>query len=336
MSTDVEQNRFSMRYVNLANPRLGAKVLFATDEFFAPCERMLDPDPAIFVPGKFDDNGKWMDGWESRRKRVEGYDYCILKLGRPGTIHGVDIDTSHFKGNHPPAASIDGCFIEAGDPDENTSWTEVLSSVSLEQDSHHLHDIADTGIYSHLRLNIYPDGGVARLRVYGVPQSNWDSIDQNEVLDLAALENGGRAIACSNQAFGSNILNLTLPGRGINMGDGWETARRREPGNEWAIIALGHPGILESIELDTAHYKGNFPDRASIQASFMKGGTDESLVTQSIFWKDILPEQKLQMDHVHHFKSELKIAEPITHVRVNIIPDGGLSRVRLNGRIFRG
>ncbi|NKB77167.1 MAG: allantoicase [Gammaproteobacteria bacterium] len=335
MSTDIEQNRLSMRYVNLAHPRLGAKTLFSTDEFFAPSERMLNPEPALFVPGKFDDNGKWMDGWESRRKRVEGYDYCIVKLGRPGVIHGFDIDTSHFKGNHPPAASVDACYLTNGDPDQQTQWTEILPSVSLQQDSHHLFDLVNEGTYSHLRLNIYPDGGIARFRVYGTPQCDWNSRGSEEVLDLAALENGGRAMACSNQAFGSSILNLTMPGRGINMGDGWETARRREPGNEWAIIALGHPGIIESIELDTAHYKGNYPDRASIQGSYMQGGTEDSIVTQSMFWKEILPEQKLKMDHIHLFQSELNDIGPITHVRVNIIPDGGLSRVRLNGRIVK-
>ncbi|MFT5224633.1 MAG: allantoicase [Polaribacter sp.] len=335
MSNDIEQNRFSMKYVNLAHTRLGAKAIFATDDFFAPCERMLNPEPAVFIPGKFDNNGKWMDGWESRRKRVEGYDYCIVKLGREGVIKGVDIDTSHFKGNHPPAASIDACLSDDEMPSDDTVWTTILEAVSLEQDSQHLHDISNAGSYTHVRLNIYPDGGIARLRVYGEPQCNWDAYDADEIIDLVALENGGRAIACSNQAFGSNMMSLGLPGRGINMGDGWETARRREPGNEWVILELGHPGVINAIDLDTAHYKGNFPDRASIQASYMRAGTDESMVTQSIFWKDLLPEQKLEMDSICHFESELKDLGTITHVRVNIIPDGGLSRVRLYGKLSK-
>ena len=296
---------------------------------------MLEAEPAVFIPGKFDEHGKWMDGWESRRKRVEGHDYCIVRLGRPGVIRGVDIDTSHFRGNHPPAASIDACYCAGGDPGEEAEWAEILPSVSLEQDSHHLHEIASAGTWSHLRLNIYPDGGVARLRVYGEPQCDWDSRDPDEPVELLALENGGRAVACSNQAFGSNILNLTMPGRGINMGDGWETARRRVPGNEWVILALGHPGIARAIELDTAHYKGNYPDRASVQAGYLRGGTVDSLVTQSMFWRELLPEQKLEMDAVLRFESELRDLGPITHVRVNIIPDGGLSRVRLYGHIHR-
>ena len=333
MATEQEQNRFSAKYVNLAHTRLGAKPVFSTDEFFAPAERMLQTEPAIFIPGKFDDNGKWMDGWESRRKRVEGYDYCIVKLGRVGVIRGVDIDTSHFIGNHPPAASIDACVCDKDMPDDSSEWTNILESVSLQADSHHLHDILNAGVYSHIRLNIYPDGGVARLRVYGEPQCNWDEQDANALIDLAALEIGGRAIACSNQAFGSNMMSLGLPGRGINMGDGWETARRREPGNEWVIIELGHAGSIKAVELDTAHYKGNYPDRASIQAGYMTGGTVDSMVTQSMFWRNLLPEQKLEMDTVLRFESELSEIGPITHVRVNIIPDGGLSRVRLYGQI---
>jgi allantoicase len=335
MSDQVEYNRFSERYVNLAHPRLGAKAIFATDDFFADCQRMLNETPAVFIPGKFDDNGKWMDGWESRRKRVEGYDYCIVRLGKPGVIRGVDIDTSHFIGNHPPAASIDGCYCPEGDPGDDAQWSEVLASVSLEQDSHHLVDVLDEGTYSHIRLNIYPDGGVARLRVYGEPKSDWDSLVESDIIDLAALEYGGGAIACSDAAFGSSILNLTMPGRGINMGDGWETKRRREPGNEWVIIALGHPGILKAIELDTAHYKGNYPDRASVQATYVTGGTRDSIVTQSMFWRELLPEQKLEMDAIHRYEGELKDLGPVTHVRVNIIPDGGLSRVRLLGSIVR-
>jgi allantoicase len=335
MTTSAKKNRFSEKYINLASPRLGAEAIYVTDDFFAECSRMLNPEPAVFIPGKFDDNGKWMDGWESRRKRVEGFDYCIVRLGKPAVIRGVDIDTSHFLGNHPPAASIEGCYCLYGDPTDATEWQEILTSVSLQQDSPHLFDITDLGTYSHIRLNIYPDGGVARLRVYGEPKCDWDAMPSNKVIDLIALEYGGRAIACSDHAFGSDMLSLNMPGRGINMGDGWETKRRRVPGNEWVILELGHAGTLSSIALDTAHYKGNYPDRGSVQASYVRGGTSESIITQSIFWQTVLPEQKLQMDYVHIFSNELIDIGPITHVRVNIIPDGGLSRVRLFGTIER-
>ncbi len=333
MGESNQHNRFSSQYVNLASARLGAKAVFTTDEFFAPCERMLQDQAAVFVPGKFDDHGKWMDGWETRRKRQEGYDHCIIRLGKPGSIVGVDIDTSHFNGNQPKAASIDACLCDAGDPDDSTQWTVILPSVGLEADSHHLHDIEDNGTYSHLRLNIYPDGGIARLRVYGHPRCNWNTVAPDQLIDLAALEYGGLPIACSDQAFGSSILNLNMPGRGINMGDGWETKRRRVPGNEWVILQLGHTGIIKAIELDTAHYKGNFPDRASVQAGYVRGGTLDAIVTQSMFWQDILAPQQLHMDRIHRFEDEVVAAGPVTHVRVNILPDGGLSRVRLFGHI---
>ncbi|MGB1257859.1 MAG: allantoicase [Thiolinea sp.] len=323
------------KWVNLADPRLGAEAIYATDDFFADKNRMLKAEPAVFIEGKYDENGKWMDGWESRRKRGEGYDYCIVRLGRAGRIQGVDLDTSHFTGNYAPAASLEGCLLESGDPDENTQWTEILPAVTLQGDSHHYRDIASEGVYSHLRVNIYPDGGLARLRVYGTPQCDWESRDPNEVIDLLALENGGRAITCNDQHFGT-ILNLNMPGRGVNMGDGWETRRRREPGNDWAILALGHAGTIESIEIDTAHFKGNFPDQCSIQAAFVDGGTDESLVTQSMFWQELLPPQKMQMDAIHNFAAELNNIGPITHIRLNIIPDGGVSRLRLFGRIATG
>ncbi|MEX0582439.1 MAG: allantoicase [Sneathiella sp.] len=332
-STAAQAAGFVDKYIDLASPRLGAEVTFASDDFFADKSRLIDPAPPVFIADKYDENGKWMDGWESRRKRGEGYDHCIVRLGMPGIIHGVNIDTSHFTGNFPPSASIDACLVE-GEPDVRTAWTEILPAVSLKGDSHHLHAVTDTRNWSHLRLNIYPDGGIARLRVYGEVQCNWETRDPDELIDLAALVNGGRGFAASDQHYGSPSQILT-PGRGINMGDGWETRRRREPGNDWALIALGHPGTISKIEVDTAHFKGNYPDRCSIQGAMVTGGTEESLITQSMFWKTLLPEQKLEMDAIHPFEKEILDIGTISHIRLNIIPDGGISRLRLFGRIKR-
>ena len=157
---------FTRRYMNLADPRLGARALHASDEFFAPKERMLDPAPAVFIPGKYDDNGKWMDGWESRRKRGEGYDHCVVRLGRQGVIRGVDIDTSHFTGNYPPAASLEACRADR-DPDAGIAWTEIVPASNLRGNAHHYVAVTDDRVWSHVRLNIFPDGGVARLRLHG-------------------------------------------------------------------------------------------------------------------------------------------------------------------------
>jgi len=322
---------FSHCHVNLADARLGATALACSDDFFAAMTRMLNPEPAVFVPGKYDSNGKWMDGWESRRKRGAGHDWCIVRLARPGRIHGIDLDTSHFTGNYPPAASVEGCCVADGDADARSEWFTLLPASKLGGNQHHYYAIADPRPCTHVRVNLLPDGGLARLRVYGTPQFDKDACDSDGLIDLLSALHGGTVVAANNQHFGL-ASNLLLPGRGINMGDGWETRRRREPGNDWCILALAHPGIIESIEVDTCHFKGNYPDRCSIQAAFVPESTAESLVTQSMFWDELLPAQKLQMDHQHFYTSDIAAHAPISHVRFNIFPDGGVSRLRLRGK----
>ena len=327
-----ELARLSRGLVDLTQPRLGTRVVFATDDFFAAKERMIDPGPPVFYPERYDENGKWMDGWESRRKRDPGHDYAVVRLAQPGRIRVVDIDTSHFTGNYPPAASLEACLSEAEQPDEAAGWREIVPSTSLKGDAHHVIEVGDEGVWSHLRLNIYPDGGVARLRVFGEVHRDWAGQDPDQVLDLAAVENGGRALAWSDAHYGDPNF-ILAPGRGVNMGDGWETRRRREPGNDWIIVALGHPGRIARAVVDTAHYKGNYPDRASIQGALVTAGTIESLTTQSMFWETLLPAQKLAADSEHSFEAELADIGPVSHVRLNIFPDGGVSRLRLFGRI---
>ncbi|MFF7707822.1 allantoicase [Pseudomonas sp. NPDC007930] len=322
------------KFVNLADARLGTRAVSVTDDWFAEVNRLFQPTPAVWKEGVFDDNGKWMDGWESRRKRFEGFDHAVIRLGVPGTLKGVDIDTSFFTGNYPPSASLEACFVAEGDPLESTEWTEVLPAVDLQGNSHHYHEIHNTQAFTHLRFNIYPDGGVARLRVYGIPFRDWAQVPASETLDLASALNGGRALACSDEHYG-RMGNLLNPGRGVNMGDGWETARRRTPGNDWVIIALGHPGVVEQVVVDTLHFKGNYPDSCSIQAAYVKGGTDSQIETQSLFWRELLPSQKLSMHQEHSFSEPLKALGPITHIRLNLFPDGGVSRLRLFGKLAK-
>lgn len=318
------------QWINLAQPRLGAQAIQCSDDFFAPMNRMLQPEDPVFIPGKYDENGKWMDGWESRRKRGPGHDWCIVRLGLPGVLHAIEYDTRHFTGNYAPAASLEGCFLTHGDPDGTTEWFMIAKPVSLSGDDRRVIAIEATQPVSHVRLNIFPDGGMARLRLYGVPQVNWSSQDGPEdLVDLAALVNGGRPVAANDAHFGSPE-NLLAPGRGVNMGDGWETRRRREPGNDWCIIQLGCPGLIEAAHVDTAHFKGNFPAACSLQAAYMPPSTDEALITQSMFWPEIMPQQPLSMDAEHQFS--VAGLEAVTHVRFNIFPDGGVSRLRLMGR----
>ena len=330
-----ELPEWSKRSVDLANPRLGAKALVASDDFFAEVGRMLNPEPAQFIPGKFDTNGKWMDGWESRRKRVAGHDWAFVRLGVKGVIRGFDVDTSHFTGNYPPAVSIEATVSATDDIEQlkSATWTEILPATPLGPSRHHLLQINSSAAWTHLRVNMFPDGGIARLRVYGQPTGALEKYAATDVVDLVAMENGGRPVSWNDASFGSSVASLLLPGRGVNMGDGWETRRRREPGNDWCVLELGAPGVVEKVEVDTAFFKGNYPDGCSLQAAFVEGGTDQSITTQSMFWQELLPRQKLQMDAVHSFEKEVAKLGKISHVRFNIFPDGGVSRLRLFGRL---
>ncbi len=331
MSATADIPEFARKLVNLASPRLGSKPAGSSDEFFAPATRMLQDTPAVFIPDKYDSHGKWMDGWESRRRRGGGHDWCIVKLGVKGVIRGVDIDTSHFTGNYPPAASLEACLSDKP-PGEKTKWTEILPSVKLGPSAHHFQPVSAPGVFNYLRLNIYPDGGVARLRVYGEPVAAWEGKNRKSAYELSALANGGRIVAYNDAHYGT-VWTLITAGRGINMGDGWETRRRREPGNDWLIVKLGAPGHIERVELDTAHYKGNYPDRCSLQAALVKGGTDQAVITQSMFWPELLPQQKLSADKIHKFDKQLRADGPVSHVKLNIYPDGGVSRLRIFGRL---
>jgi allantoicase len=317
------------QWVRLEQPRLGTRVTFATDEFFAAKERLISSEEPVFIDGKYDDHGKWMDGWESRRKRSPGHDRCVIRLGVPGVLKGVDIDTSFFTGNFPPQASIEACVSEDDVP--AGGWIEILGKVDLQGDAHHYLDIDDDSEWTHVRLNIYPDGGIARLRLFGLVRPDFGTLAMS--IDLLALENGGRAIACSDEHYGS-MHNLNVAGRGVNMGDGWETARRRGPGNDWVIFELGHAGAIDKVEVDTAHFKGNYPDRVSLEAALFSNFDDAT--PDSDAWQTLLPESKLEMDKQHYFESELNALGPVSHVRMSIYPDGGVSRVRLYGHIQPG
>ncbi len=313
------------QWIRLEQPRLGTRVTFASDEFFGAKERLIDPADPVFVDGKYDDHGKWMDGWESRRRRTPGHDHCVIRLGVPGIVRGFDIDTSYFTGNYPPQASIDACVSDDDVPE--SGWTTIVAQTTLGGDAHHFIPVDSEDSWTHVRLNIFPDGGVARLRIYGEVRPADD--DEEGVIDLFALRHGGRALAASDEHYGS-MHNLNLPGRGVNMGDGWETARRRGPGNDWVVVALGRPGIIERAEVDTAHFKGNYPDRVSLEAASFANHADA--LPDSERWQTLLPETKVSMDQQHYFEDELEDIGAVTHVRLSIYPDGGVSRLRLFGR----
>lgn len=320
------------KLIDLAAERLGGKVLYATDDFFAEKENLIKPTRGIFITDKYTDRGKWMDGWESRRKRSLGHDWAVIQLATPGKIMGFDIDTNFFLGNHPPHASVEAVYLTDPDPVKNwedIAWKEILPMAHLDAGSQNFYESNSAEIFTHIRLHIYPDGGVARLRVYGEVFKNWDTVAADEEIDLAAAINGGKAIAC-NDMFFSAMGNLIMPGRGINMGDGWETKRNRTPGNrDWVILKLANAGTLNRIVVDTCHFKGNYPDRCSIEACIAEN--DPDVLNDEIEWQTLMPQQKLSADHEHEFIKEVDALSGATHVRLNIFPDGGISRLRLFG-----
>jgi len=319
---------------DLAAERLGGKVLYATDDFFAEKENLILPTRGVFIHDKYTERGKWMDGWESRRKRTPGHDWAVIQLATSGKITGFDIDTNFFLGNHPPQASIEAVYLESTDGIidwENVAWKEILPKSHLDAGSQNFYECESKEIYTHLRLHIYPDGGVARFRVYGEVFKNWETFDASQELDLAAAINGGQAIAC-NDMFFSSMSNLIMPNRGANMGDGWETKRNRTPNNrDWVILKLAHKGMVDRIIVDTCHFKGNYPDSCTIEACV----SNNDDVENNADWKTLLPQQKLSADHIHEFGSEINALGAITHIRLNIFPDGGVSRLRIFGKISK-
>jgi allantoicase len=317
-------------YVNVASPKFGTQVVDTSDDFFAAKERLILDAAPVFIDEKYDDHGKWMDGWESRRRRDGGHDWCLIRLGAPVRLHGVNIDTTHFTGNFPPRASIEACASDpSGAADED--WREILPQRHLHGDCDNYFDIDDDQTIEWLKLHIYPDGGVARLRLFGEAVPDWSSTEDAEI-ELSALKNGGRVVTYNDAHYG-NVWAILAAGRGVDMGDGWETRRRRVPGNDWLIMALGTRGTINRVEIDTAFYKGNFPDGASLQAADLGDDVDFDFAGRSADWTEILPRQKLSADAIHEFDAgTITAPEPVTHVRLNIYPDGGVSRLRIFGK----
>jgi allantoicase len=321
---------------DLASARVGGRALAANDEFFAPKSQLVAPTAAVFIADKFTTRGKWMDGWETRRRRTPGHDWCVLELGMRGVIRGLNVDTSHFTGNYPSHCSLDVldsstrptaavCAVE-GPP-----WVTIVPKTPLRGDGDNFIAVTDARPWTHVRLNIIPDGGVARLRVYGDVAVDWTRVrGKRRAVDLASITNGGLVIGASDMHFGAKD-NMIMPGRAVNMGDGWETRRRRGPGFDWAIVRLGTTGTISKVEIDTNHFKGNYPESASLEGCAVPSSSLSDLGSAS--WMKILPRTPLSPHHRHIFTSELVPTTPVSHVRLNIFPDGGVSRLRVYGHV---
>ena len=319
----------SAKMINLADPRIGSKIIFKTDDFFAAAHRILKTDIPVFKDGLFDKHGKWMDGWETRRRRSKGYDYLVLKLGKPGKIFDIDIDTSHFNGNQPTHASLEGCFSRSK-PNKKTKWTRLLGKKKLGPNKNHNFKSQNKSTFNYIRLNIFPDGGVARLRLYGKIEIDNKIINQKNI-NLTSVLNGASIVGCNNEHFG-RAENIIAPGKGKNMGDGWETRRSRGKNFDWLIIKFGKPGLIKKLEIDTHHFKGNYPDSCSIQTAIINKDLSNNLIVKnSKNWKFILNKSKLSAHKKHVFKKFLIKRNKENYLKINIYPDGGISRIRAFG-----
>jgi allantoicase len=330
-------NRLSSKYIDLLSERLGGSVIACSDEWFAESHNLIKPGRGVYKEGHFVSTGQWMDGWETRRSfgrkehksKAEHLDWCILRLGIPGVIGGFDIDTNHFRGNAPQYASVEATNVKT-DVDTSTKWTTILPKSPLRSDRQNLFDCDNSHRWTHVRLKIYPDGGVARFRVYGTASVNPDHYVDGELVELSSVFNGGLGISASDSFF-SSPSNWIMPGRGTNMGDGWETKRRRDAFNDWAIIKFGITGSILKVIVDTNHFKGNYPDCMSLEAVFLKPEQELSAETE---WQTVISKRPIFAHRQHVFIKEIETSpvHEFSHVRVNIFPDGGLSRVKIIGK----
>ncbi|MFL6121884.1 allantoicase [Actinophytocola sp.] len=304
----------------LASRRVGGSVVWANDELFAEKENLVRGSEPVFQPSTFGHRGQVYDGWETRRRREPGVDQAVIRLGLPGVVRGIVVDTSYFTGNYPPFCWVDGAAVEGyPSPAElsEVDWQPLVPRSPLLGDTKNPFEVDDPQRFTHVRLTIDPDGGVARLRVHGVPVADPRFLDLGS-LDLAALENGAGIDACSNE-FYSSPANLISPGLAAVMGEGWETARRRDDGNDWVSVRLAAEGVVRLAELDTSHFKGNAPGCAALRG--LAGGE----------WVELLPRTRLQPDTRHRFP--VAVGAAVTHVRMDVHPDGGMARLRLHGTL---
>lgn len=315
-----------------------------SDQWFADAANLLTLTPPVPGAGKMVFSGAWFDGWETRRHNAEPFDWVVIRLGvASGTVAGVEIDTGFFSGNEAPAISVEGCFrANAGGTDDDAEvvswgggrggWETILGVQPCGPKQRHGWKLAaeTTKAYTHVRLNMYPDGGIARFRLFGHAVPVFPA-DPNAVFDLAAAQNGGVAVACSDQHFGTKD-NLLLPGRGKDMGDGWETTRSRSKGHvDWAIIRLGAPCNIQRLVVDTAYFRGNFPQKVKVEALRWSGAAGTEPAADDAAWADAVPPSKCSADQEHEFTSQLPAGQVATHVKLVMIPDGGVKRIRVYG-----
>ena len=328
IASPARENLFT-RLPDLASRAVGGSVVFANDELFAERENLIKPEPAAYSNYTFGHKGQVYDGWETRRRREPGHDFALVRLGLPGIVRGVVVDTAFFKGNYPPEISVEGCSFDGyPSPQEldGADWVTVVPRSVVAGDTANTFTVDLDQRLTHVRLCMYPDGGVARLRVHGevVPDPR---LLTRGAIDLAALSNGATVTGCSNM-FYSSPTNLIAPGEARLMGEGWETARRRDNDNDWVQVHLAGPGVGRLAILDTSYFVGNAPGWASLRGYDRR---NSAAPEGDAGWTEILPRTRLQPDTRHQLR--IDIDEEITDLRLDVYPDGGMARLRLFGEL---
>jgi len=314
--------------VDLACATRGGEAVWSSDAFFASETNLVTAGEPVWDADRYTDRGKWMDGWEPRRRRHPGHDTAIVKLGARGTISAVNIDTRHFMGNHAPYASLDATTAppdaDAAFLRDHATWTPILDQVRMERGCP---NILTTRVFdhaTHVRLHIYPAGGVARLRVYGTPHIDGTT----DRVDLLNADRGGAALACSDMFF-SRMDNLIRPDEAVNMSDGWETKRSPLNKTDWVILALAEPGSIDELLVHTRHFKGNYPTGVRIEGLYWPDAPPHAL-SKSTAWTPLCADAPLGAHRAHHLP--VAAQGPWTHLRMTILSDGGISRLRAFGR----
>jgi allantoicase len=254
----------------------------------------------------------------------------IIRLGKPGAISKVDVDTTHFNGNQPSMISIEACNSKSKNF-KNFKWKSLVIKKKVKANSQHIFKTSSKSVFTHIKLNIFPDGGVARIRLYGSISKKNNNFGK-KIINLASLLDGASVIACNNEHFGK-AENILAPGKAKNMGDGWETRRRRDKGFDWLILNSINGEKINKIEISTHHFKGNFPSHCSLQATFISSKkSSSSIVKSSNKWKTLMKKTSLKANKTHVFKNKLMKNDKINFIKINIFPDGGISRFKIFGK----
>ena len=303
------------RAIDLASDRLRGYVLASSDQACTSHVGLL---------GSNAPNSE--GGWRTRRRRDTGHDWAILRLGVPGILESLELETDDDRPTH---ILLEGCSAPHTCPvDKLKDWETLVSKSVLEDSSSHRFAITSGKRYTHLRLSIFPDGSITRLRALGHPVPAWMAPGGAPPgsLDLAAVANGAELNDWSDSRSGVPT-SLIYPGSRSDKTPGWTTRRRRQSGHEWVTIRLGAAGRVVGVTFDTEGLEGDIPAKVSLE------GSSAEKVPAEGEWQGVLPAVPALPNTEHHFSAEVEDNSDIRWVRLKLHPDGGMTRLRVWGEL---